>query len=279
MKRFLGFSVVLVAVSFVLTPRAFAQTAAPWSPPRTADGQPNIEGFWSEQSDITTYSIQAGAIDREEHTRLGGQATQFGRPIVDPPDGMIPYAPATLERAKYLNQEHRAPQKLENLDPVVRCFMQGMPRILYQSGMRIVQKPGYIVQLWEYGHHYRVIHLDGQPVPSESLKLWMGYSRGRWEGNTLVVEVTNNNAETWFDIVGSFHSDALRVTERYTFAQPDQIDYVATIEDPKVYARPWKLAMAIRRNKPQEQWESAVCEGNKAVHVSFDLPFEGEAAK
>ena len=97
--------------------------------------------------------------------------------------------------------------------------------------------------------------------------------RGRWEGNTLVVDVTNHNDKTWFDIVGSFHSDAMRIVERWTFASPDQIDYVATIDDPKVFTKPWKLAVTLGRNKPQEQWEAAVCEGNKSVHVAFGLPF------
>jgi hypothetical protein len=139
--------------------------------------------------------------------------------------------------------------------------------------MRILQFPKYIAILHEFGHHYRVIYLDGRPPVGDTLKLWMGDSRGRWEGNTLVVDVTNHNDRTWFDIVGSFHSDAMRVQERWTFASADRIDYVATIEDPKVFARPWKLAVTMGRNKPEEQWESAICEGNKAVHVAFDLPW------
>ena len=101
----------------------------------------------------------------------------------------------------------------------------------------------------------------------------MGDSRGRWEGYTLVVDVTNHNDKTWFDIVGSFHSDAMRVTERWTFAGPDRIDYVATIDDAKVFTQPWKLHVQMGRNKPEEQWESAICEGNKAVHNTFGLPW------
>jgi hypothetical protein len=104
----------------------------------------------------------------------------------------------------------------------------------------------------------------------------MGDSRGRWEGNTLVVEVTNQNDKSWFDIVGSFHTDALKVTERWTFTAADTIEYVATMEDPKAYTQPWKLRVELGRNPAAEQWESAVCEGNKAVHVAFGLPFDGE---
>jgi hypothetical protein len=140
--------------------------------------------------------------------------------------------------------------------------------------MRILQFPTHIVLLHEFGHHYRVIYLDGRPHVPDKLKLWMGDSRGRWEGNTLVVDVTNHNDRTWFDIVGSFHSDAMRITERWTFAGADRIDYVATIDDPKVYTKPWKLRVQLGRNKPEEQYESAICEGNKAVHVAFDIPFD-----
>ena len=244
-----------------------------WEPPRTADGQPDIQGYWSQRSDITTYSIQAGFEDRDEHTRIGGQAPQKGRPVVDPPDGKIPYLPWAAEKAALHYSQHKRPSKVEFLDPVSRCFEEGIPRINYQGNMRILQFPTYIAILHEFGHHYRVIYLDGRPPVGDTLKLWMGDSRGRWEGNTLVVDVTNHNDRTWFDIVGSFHSDAMRVQERWTFAAPDRIDYVATIEDPKVFARPWKLAVTMGRNKPEEQWESAICEGNKTVHVAFDLPF------
>lgn len=244
-----------------------------WDPPRTPDGQPDIQGSWGQRSDITTYSIQAGSIDREEHTRIGGQATQYGKPIIDPPDGLLPYQPWAAATAKFHFEQHKRPSKPEYLDPVSRCFMEGLPRINYQGNMRILQFPTYIVILHDFGHHYRVIPLDARAHIGETLKLWMGDSRGRWEGNTLVVDVSNFNDQTWFDIIGSFHSDAMHIVERWTFASPDRIDYVATIDDPKVFTRPWKLAVTLGRNKPEEQWESAVCEGNKTVHVAFDLPF------
>jgi hypothetical protein len=244
-----------------------------WTPTRTPDGQPDIQGYWGQRSDITTYSIQRGFEDREEHTRIGGQAPQKGRPIIDPADGMIPYQPWAAEKAAFHYGEHKKPSKPEYLDPVPRCFEEGVPRINYQGAMRILQFPNYIAILHDFGHHYRVIYLDDRPHVGDTLKLWMGDSRGHWEGNTLVVDVTNHNDKTWFDIVGSFHSDALRVVERWTFASADQIDYVATIEDPKVFTRPWKLAVTLGRNKPEEQWEAAVCEGNKTVHVAFGLPF------
>ena len=100
----------------------------------------------------------------------------------------------------------------------------------------------------------------------------MGDSRGRWEGNTLVVEVTNHNDKTWFDIVGSFHSDAMRIVERWTFAGPEQIDYVATHRGPEgLHEAVEAGGDDVGATMPQEQWESAVCEGNKAVHTVFGL--------
>jgi hypothetical protein len=273
--RSMGAIIVVMAVSLVIPSFVAGQESKPaaprWDPPRTPDGQPDIQGYWGQRSDITTYSIQAGVEDRDEHTRIGGQAPQKGKPIVDPADAKIPYQPWAAEKAEFHHAQHLKPSKPEFFDPVSRCFQEGIPRINYQGNMRIIQTPKYITILHEFGHHYRVIYLDGRPALGDTLKLWMGDSRGRWEGNTLVVEVTNHNDRTWFDIVGSFHSDAMKVVERWTFADPKRIDYLATIEDAKVYTRPWKLAVTLGRNEPQEQWESAVCEGNKAVHVAFGL--------
>ena len=264
-----------IAAALLLPASASAQEAeARWTPPRTADGQPDIQGYWSQRSDITTYSIQAGFEDRAEHVSIGGQNPQKGRPIIDPPDGLIPYQPWAAEKAKLHHSQHKTPSKPEFFDPVSRCFLEGVPRIVYQGNMRILQFPTYIVVMHEFGHHYRVIYLDGRPHAPEKLKLWMGDSRGRWEGNTLVVDVTNHNDRTWFDIVGSFHSDEMRVTERWTFTSAERIDYVATIDDPKVYTKPWKLRVQLGRNKPEEQYESAICEGNKAVYVAFGIPFD-----
>ena len=119
----------------------------------------------------------------------------------------------------------------------------------------------------EFAHAYRIIPLDGRPHVGENLKLWQGDSRGRWEGNTLVVDVTNHNDKTWFDIVGDFHSDAMRVVERFTVVDADTIDYEATIEDPKVYTRPWKIVFTAARQKEQgfELMEHSCHEGERAA--------------
>jgi hypothetical protein len=114
-------------------------------------------------------------------------------------------------------------------------------------------------------HTFRVIPINAGAHLPENVKLWMGDSRGRWEGNTLVVDVANNNDQTWFDIVGDFHSDALRVAERFTPSDADTIEYKAVMTDPKVYTRPWTMALRLQRMKDygSELWEEACHENNE----------------
>jgi hypothetical protein len=237
--------------------------------PRTADGQPDIQGYWRQRNNVTTYSLEQGEAHRAEHVRITGQAAATGRPIVDPPDGRIPYQPWAAAKAKYLLDVHNGPERAEHLDPVARGFMEGVPRINLQTGFQILQTPGAVTILYEYGHHYRVIPLDGRPHLAGDIRLWMGDSRGRWEGNTLVIDVTNHNDQTWFDQVGNFHSTALRVTERWTLLDRNRIDYEVTVDDAMVFTRPWKMALNFVRNADAgyEQLEHAVWEGNKSVEL------------
>ena len=273
----IAMTMVAAVVSATPAPAAGQPLPTPattWSPPLTPDGQPDIGGHWAQQNEITTYSIQAGVTDREEHTRIQGSEEATGRPIIDPPDGRIPYLPWAAERAQFLFDEHRQPSRVEYLDPVSRSFLDGVPRINYRGTMRIAQTPDYVVIINQFNHTYRAIPLDGSPHIGSDLKLWMGDSRGHWEGNTLVVDVTNHNEHTWFDIVGSFHSDALRVVERWTFVSPDRIDYEATISDPKVYARPWTILVNMGRVEDYEIWEEAIWEGNDLVENVMGAPPE-----
>jgi hypothetical protein len=237
--------------------------------PRTGDGQPDIQGYWRQRNNVTTYSLEEGEAHRAEHIRITGQAAATGRPIVDPPSGRIPYQPWAAAKAKFLLDVHTGPERPEDLDPVSRGFMEGVPRINLQTGFQILQTANRVVILYEYGHHYRVIPLDERPHLPGDILLWMGDSRGRWEGNTLVIDVTNHNDQTWFDQVGSFHSRALKVTERWTAVDADRIDYDVVIDDPKVFTRPWKMALNFVRNTEPgyEQLEHAVWEGNRAVEL------------
>jgi hypothetical protein len=280
-KRFLtsmiAMTMVAAVVSVAPAPAAGQPLPTPattWKSPLTPDGQPDIGGHWTQQNEVTTYSIQAGVADREEHTRIQGSEEATGRPIVDPPDGRIPYQPWAAERARFLYEQHLQPSQVEYLDPVSRSFLDGVPRINYRGTMRVVQSPGYVVIINEFNHAYRVIPIDGSPHIGADLKLWMGDSRGHWEGNTLVVDVTNHNEHTWFDIVGSFHSDALHLVERWTFVSPERIDYEVTISDPKVYARHWRILVNMGRVEDYEIWEEAIWEGNDLVENVMGAPPE-----
>ncbi len=231
------------------TPPAADKT---WNPPRTADGQPDIQGFWNQGRRLSTYDIEEAA--NATHVLLSGVQTDDASLIVDPADGKIPYQPWARARRTETFENHTTLTKWEYVDPHSRCFLSGVPRIFYQGTFQIVQPPGYIVILQEFNHGSRIIALDGRPHVGGNIKLWMGDSRGHWEGNTLVVDVTNNNDKTWFDLVGDFHSDALHIRERYTFVDADTISYEAAFEDPNVYARPFKMALTF---KPTVRGEAA----------------------
>jgi hypothetical protein len=130
-----------------------------------------------------------------------------------------------------------------------------------------VQTPGYVAINQYRMHDMRLIPLDGRPHLPKDARAWVGDSRGHWEGNTLVVDTTNFNGKVWFDIVGNFQSDASHVIERFTRVAADKISYEATIEDSKLYTRPWKLALSLRRVKDEgyELIEEACIEGNRDV--------------
>jgi len=239
-----------------------------WNPPRLSDGQPDVQGFWDNRGRrLALYNIEEGAD--EAHVLLSGNQTDHQSLAVDPPDGRIPYQPWARAKRQEVFDNHRNLTKWEYVDPHLRCFPSGVPRVFYQGTFQFVQPPGYVVILQEFNHGSRIVPLDGRPHVGDTIKLWMGDSRGHWEGNTLAVEVTGNNDKTWFDIVGDFHSDSLRITERYTYVDPDTISYEATFEDPNVYTRPFKMALAFGRTvsgeeaKSYELLESACYEGDR----------------
>lgn len=237
-------------------------TARAFTPPRTPDGQPDLQGVWGAQPggtyNIQDLEFQSIYQNGRPDPRLRGKSR-----IVDPPDGKIPYQPWTAATLKKRLGAHENPTP-DTLDPSSRCFLQGVPRAILNREFEIFQLPGFVV-FFNMAHHTpRVVPLDGRPHLPENIKLWMGDSRGRWEGNTLVIDVTNQNDQTWFDIVGDFHSDALHVVERLTLADADTIDYEALIEDPKTFTRPWKMGVRLQRSKDYgELWEEACYEGNE----------------
>jgi hypothetical protein len=191
--------------------------------------------------------------------------------LVGESDGKTPLQSWAAEQRKVYTDSQLDPKgHIENLDPQTRCLPTGVPRFDYASpynGHQFLQKPGYVVMFSEWNHLYRIIPLDGRPHLGSNIKLYMGDSRGHWEGNTLIVDVTNFTDKTWFDMVGTFHSDALHVVERFTPVDADTIEYEATIEDPKVFTRPWKVAgvfNSARNIKDYQLYEYACLEGDHA---------------
>jgi hypothetical protein len=226
--------IALLALSVI---PAAAQGQA-YRAPRTADGKPNLAGIWQALNeaywDIEAHSAAPGPI-----TALGAAgAVAPGIGVVE--GGPIPYQPAAAAK-KRENFEKRLA-----LDPEIKCYLPGVPRATYMPfPFQILQTPKYIMVIHTFAHALRTIYMDDhKEAPADS---WMGWSNGRWEGETLVVDTTGFNGMTWFDRAGNFHSEALHVVERFTAASPDRLLYEVTIEDPKTFTRPWKMSMPIYR--------------------------------
>jgi hypothetical protein len=244
------------------------QAAKPWNPPRTPDGQPDLQGSWVRNTGpgSPSHSLEEGSEPLAFTIQGRDPKTARMNVVVDPTDGKIPYQPwAAAKRQEHLVNLF-TPTRREHVDPDDRCLLNGAPRQMYGGGFQLVQIPGYVLFLFENSHAYRIVPMDKRPHLGERIKLWMGDSRGHWEGDTLVVEVTNQNDQTWLDSHGTFHSDAMRVVERFTPVNADTIRYEATIEDPQVFTRPWKIALPLNRNKANpELWEEACHEGEQSV--------------
>jgi hypothetical protein len=216
--------------------------AKSFSPPRTPDGKPDMQGPWETPGGA--YNFEAGAANGRGF-------------VVDPPDGRIPFLPFA--------REQRDENVAHYLDPYTICQPAGVPRqlVLFRSH-QITQFPSYVTIVNEAGgHNFRVVYTDGRPHPASGVKLWMGNSRGRWDGNTLVIETTNFNGRAWLDSGGTPGSEELRVVERLTLIDKDTLHYSATVEDPKVFARPWTIVFGLRRMEPgYEQMEEACHESD-----------------
>ena len=226
-----------VAAAALLAP-ANAQTQT-YKAPRTADGKPNLNGIWQTMNtanwDLQGHSAQASLVVPMGAT--GAEPAGLG--VVE--GGEITYLPAAAEKKK----ENYASRL--KLDPEVKCYLPGVPRATYMPyPFQIVQTSKVILISYEYDSAVRTIYMDNPgPAPVDS---WMGWSAGHWEGDTLVVDVTGLNDQTWFDRAGDFHSDMLHVVERYTPGAGNVLNYEATIEDPQVFSKPWKIAMPLYKH-------------------------------
>lgn len=225
-------AVLLLAAELMM-----GQTAA-FKPPRLPDGKPNLNGIWQ--------SIGTANWDITPHAATFGPIASAGEQLATPPGiGIIegdslPYLPEAAKQQK-ANYKDRL-----KLDPETKCYLPGVPRANYMPfPMQIVQAPDNVMLVYEYAGAVRTIPFKNPgPAPAPS---WMGWSWARWDGDTLVVDATGFNDQTWFDRAGNFHSDALHVVERYTLVNDNALMYEATIEDPKVFSRPWKMSFPLYR--------------------------------
>ena len=240
--------VTLVVVPVALRGQAPARGAAPAAPaqparaaaarniPRTADGKPNLNGIWQTFAganwNLEDHGASAGPFFQEG--AIG--AVPAGQSVVD--GGDIPYTPAALAKRNENARNHLT------LDPEVKCYMPGIPRANYMPyPFQIVQSPSNILMAYEYASANRVVNM-GKPTEAP-VDSWMGWSNGSWQGDTLVVDVKSLNGKAWLDRAGNFTTDNVHVVERFTMTDADHINYEATVEDNKVFSRPWKISMPL----------------------------------
>lgn len=233
------FATVALAAALSLQASYAAAQIPAYKAPRTADGKPNLSGIWQ--------AMNAANWDIQGHAAAPGPLPQLGAVGAIPPGlGIvvgddIPYLPEAAAKKKE-NSANRL-----TLDPEVKCFLPGVPRATYMPyPFQIIQGTDTIMFSYEFADAVRLVNMkNAGSAPADS---WMGWSAGHWDGNTLVVDVTSQNDQTWFDRAGDFHSDALHVVERYTPVDANILMYEATLEDPKVFSRPWKISMPLYRH-------------------------------
>jgi hypothetical protein len=259
-------------------------------PQHTPDGQPKVEGFWVTvvygMGCLTNPRAGVGCLEEGEEPGRANRpkAPKAASRIVDTPDGEIPYQPWARTKQQYLLSNYFEPTRPEFLDPQQLCLPLGPVRQLTWHDVHILQYPGYVILEHEGGHVFRVIPLSGplddRPHIGQNIKLWMGDSRGHWEGNTLVVDVTNNNSKGRLSRAGDFASDKLHVVERFEFLDADHVKYEAKFDDPSTYTRPWTFGFDMKRaifgesnptkdDAHYEQWEEACYEGMNPVDYSL----------
>ena len=249
--------------------------------PRLPDGHPDMQGFWNPPAITNIEPAPARGGRGAAPARGGGGAIAgfggfagAGNRIIDPPDGKIPYKPEARAKQQDILQNHMADE------PELHCYQSGVPHSeSNQFGVQIIQTPGYFVQLSEFMHTVRIIPTDNRAHIDPKIRLYQGDPVGHWEGDTLVVDTTNQNAKTWFDTSGNFKTEALHVTEKFIPQNANMIVYEVTVTDPDIYTQPWTARWNIGRNRqttmsdghPYEQMEFGCIEGNEDLeHYTTD---------
>jgi len=258
---------LLLALTIAPAGRLIAQTAtpAPRPVPRTADGKPDLSGIWIAGGIALLFGEAEAARIREADKAAGRPAP--------PPREPAPYKPEADKK----RQEYLARRGID--DPMARCLLTGVPRITVRPlPFEIVQLPNRVLILYEIHHAFRIIPTDGRPHPDDLEPSYLGDSVARWEGDTLVVDVTGFNDKTWLAGVGTIHSEKLRVTERYRRDTYDTIIYDVTMEDPEVFTKPWHQQETFRL-RPNERIREYECIENNEDIVRWEKLLEGEFKK
>ena len=291
-------------------PEGSATGGEAWTHSRTKWGHPDLQGLWTNET-ITPFERPEDIADKEFFTaeeaaeiesriaqrRAAGDGSSAPGTVgaynqvwmdsgtkvlpggqtslvVDPPNGRVPTKASAEATRDY--HKARATDSYIHMSVWDRCITRGVPGSIFPAGYnnayRILQTPEYVAILYEMIHDVRIIPLDGRPHVDEKIRLWMGDSRGRWEGTTLIVETANHTDKGWIAsngasrrIKGIPQSEALHVVERFTRVSSGTIDYEVTIEDPAMYTQPWKIAMPLTRDDGYQMYEYACHEGNTAV--------------
>jgi hypothetical protein len=251
--------------------RCALEKARTFNPRRTATGKPDLQGFWRS---LLTQSFSVEGVPADEPMVRNPVMPWIVAPseIVEPADRKIPYqawaAPIGRKGVNFAKY----------IDPRTTCSTGGIPRLALQDANQILQPStdDFVVWLFEDHHVQRLIAMDDRSAPGAEIKTWNGISRGRWDGNTLVIDTTNLNGYTWLDDSGNFYTDGARTTERLTLIDADTIHYEVTIQDPKAYTAPWKLAWALVRVKDAdfELFEEACREGEASLDVIRQQGFQ-----
>jgi hypothetical protein len=268
-KRVVGsFVVMTILLAAVSAPSRAQRGATPPGGskpvPRAADGKPDLSGIW-----IATGAMRLLFGDEAAKAIVQADAAA-GRPPLPRPEP-LPYKPA----AEAKRQEYVARRGID--DPMGRCLLSGVPRISFRPlPFQIVQIPGQIILLYEVHHAFRVVPTDGRPHPDDVEPSFLGDSVARWEGDTLVVDVTGFNEKTWLTGVGTIHSEKLHVTERYTRDSYDTIRYEVTIEDPEVFTKSWHTQETFRL-RPDERLREYECIENNEDIVRFEKLLQNES--
>jgi len=215
--------------------------------PQTADGKPDLQGIWQ--------SVNRASYDLEDHVAQYDMLA--GVSVIDG-GGEIPYQLWAVEQ-QLRNFENRSSE-----DPLRNCFLPGVPRIMaMESPFQIFQTTNHIAITFEWQQVFRLIYTNGSPPLYAGIESWMGNSRGHWEGDVLVVEVIDQNDKTWLDAAGNFHSEEILVTERYQLLDTDTIEYEATIDDPKVFTKPWTIKLELKRQTHMDGILEYQCQAEK----------------